>query len=161
MRALTAAAATLALASASLAAAFAQTTVSDATAAAKKSVATKACTSAADALVWFVPGTKLFFRKGQTGFGKGAGSLVCRHVALGKHGRAAPTPGPSAEPAEPSAMPMTTAAPAAGGGRRPLQGPVGPAPPPAPPPIASPAPAPSATPLAGPWIAAPRPWNKA
>src|ERR1700709_206216 len=115
MRALTAAAATLALASASLAAAFAQTTVSDATAAAKKSVATKACTSAADALVWFVPGTKLFFRKGQAGFGKGAGSLVCRHIAIGKHGRAAPTPGPSADPAETPApgAPATPTAPAA------------------------------------------------
>ena len=33
--------------------------------------------------------------------------------------------------------------------------------PPAPPPIASPAPLPSPVPLAGPWIAAPRPWNKA
>jgi hypothetical protein len=105
MRALTAAGAALALGCAMLTAAPAQTTVTDAAAAAKKSVATKACTSAADALVWFVPGTKLFFRKGQAGFGKGVGSLVCRHIAIGKHGRAAPTPGPSAEPAEPSAMP--------------------------------------------------------
>jgi hypothetical protein len=111
MRSLTAAGVALALACASLATALAQSAVSDAAATAKKSVATKACTSAADALVWFVPGTKLFFRKGQAGFGKGAGSLVCRHIAISKHGRAAPTPAPSAEPAEPSAMPMTSADP--------------------------------------------------
>jgi hypothetical protein len=114
MRMLTAVAA-LVLASASLATAAGQTTASDAASSAKKTVATKACTSAADALVWFVPGTKLFYRKGQTGFGKGVGSLVCRHIALGKHGRAAPTPAPTAQPTEPSAtetaMPMTTAEP--------------------------------------------------
>jgi hypothetical protein len=105
MRTLTAAGAALALAFASLAAAFAQTAASDAAATAKKTVATKACTSAADALVWFVPGTKLFFRKGQAGFGKGVGSLVCRHVAIGKHGRAAPTPAPTDEPAAATAAP--------------------------------------------------------
>ena len=111
MRSLTAAGVALALASAPLAPAVGQTTVSDPAATAKKSVATKACTSAADALVWFVPGTKLFFRKGQAGFGKGAGSLVCKHIAIGKHGRAAPTPEPSAEPAEPSAMPHADSTP--------------------------------------------------
>ncbi|MDP9106839.1 MAG: hypothetical protein M3N49_13020 [Candidatus Eremiobacteraeota bacterium] len=107
MRALTAAAAATVLACASLATAVGQTAVSDAAATAKKSVATKACTSAADALVWFVPGSKLFFRKGQAGFGKGAGSLVCRHVAIGEHAHAAPTEAPAAEPAEPSPMPTS------------------------------------------------------
>ena len=84
---------------------------------------------------------KLFYRKGQAGFGKGAGSLVCRHIALVKHGRAAPASSPSpaadatAQPAVPSAMPsvessampgaampMTTAEPSAdaGGERRAL-----------------------------------------
>jgi hypothetical protein len=115
MRALTAAGAALALACAALATATAQTAAGDAAAAAKKTVATKACTSAADALVWFVPGTKLFFRKGQAGFGKGVGSLVCRHVAIGKHGRAAPTPEPTAEPANPTAdaspLPASSASP--------------------------------------------------
>jgi hypothetical protein len=106
VRTWTAAGVALALGAASLATASGQTAVSDATASAKKSVATKACTSAADALVWFVPGTKLFFRKGQAGFGKGVGSLVCRHVAIGKHGKPAPTPAPTAEPAEPTTIPM-------------------------------------------------------
>ena len=118
MRTVTATSVAFALAAASLATAFAQTTASDATVAAKKSVATKACTSAADALVWFVPGTKLFFRKGQAGFGKGVGSLVCRHVAVSKHGRPAPTPAPTEEPAtttttttDPSPLPAPSTAP--------------------------------------------------
>src|ERR1700730_2561408 len=90
------------------------TAASDAAATAKKTVATKACTSAADALVWFVPGTKLFFRKGQAGFGKGVGSLVCRHVAIGKHGRPAPTPAPSEVPAEAAATPQANSMAAPG-----------------------------------------------
>ncbi len=115
MRTVTTAAAAALLACASLATAVGQTAVSDAAASAKKSVATKACTSAADALVWFVPGTKLFFRKGQAGFGKGVGSLVCRHVAIGKHGKPAPTPEPTAEPAnattDASPLPASSASP--------------------------------------------------
>ena len=195
MRTSTTAAAAALLACASLATAVGQTTIGDAAANAttttKKTVATKACTSAADALVWFVPGSKLFFRKGQAGFGKGVGSLVCRHVALGKHAHAAPTQAPTAGPAEPSAMPTSMPRadsdrnacrdahahadvhpglePRAGRQRRaddaPLAGAFVPAVPPAPPAIStpspSPAPAASAAPLAGPWIAAPRPWNKA
>ncbi len=103
MRTVTTAAAAALLACASLATAVGQTAVSDAAASAKKSAATKACTSATDALVWFVPGAKLFYRKGQHGFGKGVGSLVCRHIAVGKHAKAASEPSPP--PAEPSAAP--------------------------------------------------------
>ncbi len=94
----------LALTCSSLSFAVGQTTANEAVTSAKEHAAMKACTSAADVVVWFVPGSKLFFRKGQAGFGKGVGSLVCRHVALAKKGRAAPVPSPA--PAE-----ATTASP--------------------------------------------------
>lgn len=119
MRMVTAGVVGAALACASLTAALGQApsdAVSSATTTAKKTLVTKACTSAADALVWFVPGAKLFYRKGQAGFGKGAGQLVCRHIALGKHARPAPTPAPTAEPTSPANETMrsdTTPAPVA------------------------------------------------
>jgi len=91
----------------------ASSAASSAASAAKYRAATKACNAAADAVVWLVPGSKLFFRKGAAKFGKGVGSYVCRRAALAKHARDAtslqPSPTPAAETAAPSSE--TTAAP--------------------------------------------------
>ncbi|MBV8299382.1 MAG: hypothetical protein JO083_07550 [Candidatus Eremiobacteraeota bacterium] len=76
----------------------ASSAASSAASAAKYSAATKACKAAADAVVWLVPGSKLFFRKGAAKFGKGAGSYVCRRAALAKHAHDA-TNGSAATPA--------------------------------------------------------------
>ncbi len=92
----------------------ASSAASSAASAAKYRAATKACNAAADAVVWLVPGSKLFFRKGAAKFGKGVGSYVCRRAALAKHARDATSPQPGATPATETAAPSseTTAAPA-------------------------------------------------
>ncbi len=45
------------------------------------------CTSAANFVVWLMPSTKTYYRKGQTPFGKGAGRYVCRRQAIASGAR--------------------------------------------------------------------------
>ncbi len=47
----------------------------------------KNCTSAANFVVWLMPSTKTYYRKGQTPFGKGAGRYVCRRQAIASGAR--------------------------------------------------------------------------
>lgn len=47
------------------------------------------CTSATNFVVWWVPSRKTYYRKGQAGFGKGIGQMVCRRTAIAHHARLA------------------------------------------------------------------------
>lgn len=145
MRIMLSGVAVLALACASASSALGQTT----------KTAKTAC-PASNPAVWWVPAANTYYSKGQAGYGKGAGQLVCRSAAVAKkahaaaakpmtgtmHGttHAAPHPmttSPGSMMGSPMPMPMTTgpmpganptATPAAEPGVSPMPGGPSPAP---------------------------------
>lgn len=61
-----------------------------ASSAAGQTTKTAAC-PASNPAVWWVPAAKMYYSKGQAGYGKGTGQVVCRSAALAHKARAAVT----------------------------------------------------------------------